>query len=42
MSFNILAVGQAGRLEFEAFLLAASLRQSDPAHDGSGVSTAAA
>jgi hypothetical protein len=30
MSFNLLAVGQAGRLEFEAILLAASLRHSDP------------
>ena len=34
MSFNILAVGQAGRLEFEAILLAASLRQSDPGFPG--------
>jgi hypothetical protein len=30
MSFNLLAVGQAGRLEYEAILLAASLRHSDP------------
>lgn len=29
-SFNILAIGQAGRLEHEAILLAASLRHSDP------------
>jgi hypothetical protein len=34
MSFNILAVGQSGRLEFEAILLAASLRQSDPGFTG--------
>lgn len=34
MSFNILAVGQSGRLEFEAILLAASLRQSDPGFSG--------
>lgn len=34
MSFNILAVGQAGRLEFEAILLAASLRHSDPGFSG--------
>jgi hypothetical protein len=34
MSFNLLAVGQAGRLEFEAILLAASLRASDPAFRG--------
>lgn len=30
MSFNLLAIGQSGRLEFEAILLAASLRHSDP------------
>lgn len=30
MTFNLLAVGQSGRLEHEAILLAASLRQSDP------------
>lgn len=30
MTFNILAVGQSGRLEHEAILLAASLRLSDP------------
>ncbi len=30
MSFNILAIAQAGRLEHEAILLAASLRHSDP------------
>ncbi|MFN4202390.1 MAG: hypothetical protein ACK4GM_04975 [Tabrizicola sp.] len=30
MSFNILAIAQAGRLEHEAILLAASLRLSDP------------
>jgi hypothetical protein len=34
MSFNLLAVGQAGRLEFEAILLAASLRHSDPDFPG--------
>ncbi|MFC3085663.1 hypothetical protein [Tabrizicola soli] len=34
MSFNILAVGQAGRLEFEAIVLAASLRHSDPGFSG--------
>lgn len=34
MTFNILAIGQAGRLEFEAILLAASLRQSDPGFSG--------
>lgn len=28
--FNILAIGQAGRLQYEALLLAASLRLSDP------------
>ncbi len=32
--FNILAVGQAGRLEYEAVLLAASLRHSDPGFSG--------
>jgi hypothetical protein len=34
MSFNILAIGQAGRLEHEAILLAASLSQSDPGFAG--------
>ena len=34
MSFNILAIGQAGRLEHEAILLAASLRLSDPGFAG--------
>jgi len=34
MSFNILAIGQSGRLEFEAILLAASLRHSDPGFSG--------
>ncbi|MCX7289282.1 MAG: hypothetical protein NTW20_17545 [Rhodobacterales bacterium] len=34
MSFSILAVGQAGRLEHEAILLAASLRHSDPGFTG--------
>lgn len=34
MSFNLLAVGQSGRLEYEAILLAASLRQSDPGFAG--------
>jgi hypothetical protein len=34
MGFNILAVGQSGRLEFEAILLAASLRHSDPGFSG--------
>lgn len=34
MSFNILAIGQSGRLEHEAILLAASLRQSDPGFPG--------
>jgi len=34
MSFNILAVGQSGRLEHEAILLAASLRRSDPGFAG--------
>jgi len=34
MSFNLLAVGQAGPLEFEAILLAASLRHSDPGFSG--------
>jgi hypothetical protein len=34
MSFNILAVGQSGRLEHEAILLAASLRHSDPGFTG--------
>jgi hypothetical protein len=32
--FNILAVGQSGRLEHEAVLLAASLRHSDPGFTG--------
>lgn len=32
--FNILAVGQAGRLQYEALLLTASLRQSDPGFAG--------
>lgn len=32
--FNILAVGQAGRLQYEAVLLAASLRASDPEFPG--------
>jgi hypothetical protein len=35
MTFNILAIGQAGRLEHEAILLAASLRHSDPGFTGS-------
>ena len=35
MSFNLLAIGQAGRLEHEAILLAASLRRSDPGFAGS-------
>ena len=34
MSFNILAIAQAGRLEHEAILLAASLRHSDPGFPG--------
>ncbi len=34
MSFNILAIGQSGRLEHEAILLAASLRHSDPGFAG--------
>lgn len=34
MSFNILAIGQSGRLEYEAILLAASLRHSDPGFQG--------
>ena len=34
MSFNILAIGQSGRLEFEAILLAASLRALDPGFTG--------
>jgi hypothetical protein len=33
-AFNILAVGQSGRLEHEAILLAASLRHSDPGFTG--------
>jgi hypothetical protein len=33
-AFNILAVGQSGRLEHEAILLAASLRHSDPGFAG--------
>jgi hypothetical protein len=34
MSFNLLAIGQSGRLEHEAILLAASLRHSDPGFKG--------
>ncbi len=34
MSFTLLAVAQSGRLEFEAVLLAASLRHSDPGFTG--------
>jgi hypothetical protein len=34
MTFNLLAIGQAGRLEHEAILLAASLRHSDPGFTG--------
>jgi hypothetical protein len=34
MTFNILAIAQAGRLEHEAILLAASLRRSDPGFQG--------
>lgn len=34
MSFNLLAIGQSGRLEHEAILLAASLRLSDPGFSG--------
>ena len=34
MTFNLLAVGQSGRLEHEAILLAASLRASDPGFSG--------
>jgi len=34
MSFNILAIGQSGRLEHESILLAASLRHSDPGFAG--------
>jgi hypothetical protein len=34
MTFNILAIGQSGRLEYEAVLLAASLRHSDPDFPG--------
>ena len=34
MSFNILAIAQAGRLEHEAILLAASLRHADPGFSG--------
>ena len=33
-SFNILAVGQSGRLQYEAVLLAASLRAFDPGFAG--------
>ena len=33
-SFNILAIGQAGRLQYEAVLLAASLRAMDPDFPG--------
>lgn len=32
--FNIVAIGQSGRLEYEAVLLAASLRASDPGFSG--------
>jgi hypothetical protein len=34
MTFNILAIGQGGRLEYEAILLVASLRHSDPGFAG--------
>jgi hypothetical protein len=34
MTFNLLAIGQGGRLEHEAILLAASLRHSDPDFPG--------
>ncbi|RYI17671.1 MAG: hypothetical protein EON48_10095 [Acetobacteraceae bacterium] len=34
MTFNVLAIGQAGRLEHEAILLAASLRHADPGFNG--------
>lgn len=34
MNFNILAIGQSGRLEYEAILLASSLRHSDPGFTG--------
>ena len=34
MTFNLLAVGQSGRLEHEAILLAGSLRHSDPGFQG--------
>lgn len=34
MSFNIIAVGQAGRLSFEAIILAASLRKMSPGFQG--------
>ena len=34
MTFNLLAIGQSGRLEHEAILLAASLRYSDPGFSG--------
>jgi hypothetical protein len=34
VSFNLIAVGQSGRLEFEAILMAASLRHSDPGFRG--------
>ncbi len=33
-SFNIMIVGQAGRLQYEALLFAASLRHCDPGFDG--------
>jgi len=33
-SFNVVVVGQAGRLQFEALLFAASLRQNDPGFAG--------
>lgn len=32
--FNIIAIGQSGRLQYEAILLAASLRASDPGFSG--------
>jgi len=34
MTFNLLAIGQSGRLEHEAILLTASLRQTDPGFSG--------
>src|SRR5574343_1381764 len=33
-TFNILVIGQAGRLQYEALLLAASLRRFDPGFSG--------